>query len=230
MKIDTYYFKARLFPTVITSIPLFVFVIQVLKPLYGESLKNIFDILPMLTSLGIYAGLVFLSVQINRFVSKEIFQRFFFKEDINMPTTNYLLWSNVFFAVDTKKAISEKIFSFFNITLLNPVEEQQDDLRARNLIVHAVSQIKNKLRDNAVLFQHNIEYGFIRNLIGGSLIAIVFSIAIIIYALIYSKGTLRNTGIILLIIYSLPIILSRLLITKYGRYYAKVMYEQFMSK
>ena len=79
MKVDTYYYKARLFPTVITSIPLFVFVIQVLKPLYGESLKKIFDILPMLTSLGIYAGLVFLSVQINRFVSKEIFQRFFFK-------------------------------------------------------------------------------------------------------------------------------------------------------
>jgi|SRR6185312_2960226 len=229
MKVDTYYFKARLFPTVITSIPLFVFVIQVLKPLYGESLKNIFDILPMLTSLGIYAGLVFLSVQINRFVSKEIFQRFFFKEDIDMPTTNYLLWSNVFFAVDTKKAISEKIFSSFNITLLNPAEEQQDDLRARNLIVHAVSQIKNKLRNNAVLFQHNIEYGFIRNLIGGSLIAVLFSIAIIIYAIIYRDGTLRNTGLILLIIYSLPIIFSKMLITKYGRYYAKVLYEQFMS-
>lgn len=229
MKVDTYYFKARLFPTVITSIPPFVFVILVLKPLYGESLKNIFDILPMLTSFGIYAGLVFLSVQINRFVSKEIFQRFFFKEDINMPTTNYLLWSDMFFAVDTKKAINEKILSSFNINLLNPVEEQQDDFKARNLIVHAVSRIKNKLRDNAVLFQHNIEYGFIRNIIGGSLIALLFSIAIIIYALINSDGTLRNTGVILLIIYSLPIIFSKLLITKYGRYYAKVLYEQFMS-
>ena len=229
MKVDIYYFKARLFPTVITSIPLFVFVIQVLKPLYGESLKKIFDILPMLTSLGIYAGLVFLSVQINRFVSKEIFQRFFFKEDSNMPTTNYLLWNNVFFAVDTKKGIREKILSSYNITLLTPAEEQQDDLRARNLIVHAVSQIKNKLRGNAVLVQHNIEYGFIRNLIGGSLIAIIFSIAITIYALIYQDGTLRNTGIILLVIYSLPIIFSKLLITKYGRYYAKVLYEQFMS-
>ncbi|MBC7888491.1 MAG: hypothetical protein H7Z13_11430 [Ferruginibacter sp.] len=229
MKVNTYYFKARLFPTVISSIPVLVFVTQVLNPLYGESLKKVYDILPMLTSLGIYAGLVFLSVQINRFVSKEIFQRFFFKEDINMPTTNYLLWSNVFFAVDTKKAINEKILSSFNITLLNPAEEQQDGLRARNLIVHAVSQIKNKLRDNAILFQHNIEYGFIRNLIGGSLIATIFSIAIIIYALIYGDGTLRNTGVILLIIYSLPIIFSKLLITKYGRYYAKVLYEQFMS-
>jgi hypothetical protein len=219
MKVNTYYFKARLFPTVITSIPLLVFVTQVLNPLYGESLKKIYDILPMLTSLGIYAGLVFLSVQINRFVSKEIFQKFFFKEDINMPTTNYLMWSNVFFAVDTKKAISEKILSSFNIILLNPTDEQQDDLMARNLIVHAVSQIKNKLRDNAILFQHNIEYGFIRNLIGGSLIAIIFSIVIIIYSLIYGDGTLRNAGIILLIIYSLAIILSKLLITKYGRYY-----------
>lgn len=229
MKVDTYYFKARLFPTVITSIPLFVFVTQVLNPLYGESLKKVYDILPMFTNFGIYAGLVFLSVQINRFVSKEIFQRFFFEEDINMPTTNYLLWSNVFFAVDIRKAIKEKILSTFNITLLNPVEEQQDDLRARSLIVHAVSQIKNKLRDNAVLFQHNIEYGFIRNLIGGSLIAILFSIAIVIYAIIYGDVALRNTGVILLIIYSLPMIFSKMLITRYGRYYAKVLYEQFMS-
>jgi len=229
MKINFYYLKARLFPTVLTSIPLLVFVTQVLNPLYGESLKKIYNILPMLTNLGIYAGLVFLSVQVNRFVSKEIFQRFFFKEEINMPTTNYLLWNNVFFAVDTKKGIREKILSSFNITLLNPAEEQQDDLRARNLIVHAVSQIKNKLRGNAILFQHNIEYGFIRNLIGGSLIAILFSIAIIIYAFTYGEGTLRNTGVILLVNYSLPIIVSKLLITKYGRYYAKVLYEQFMS-
>ena len=229
MKVDTYYYKARLFPTVITSIPLFVFVIQVLKPLYGESLKRIFDILPMLTSLGIYAGLVFLSVQINRFVSKEIFQRFFFKEDINMPTTNYLLWSNEFFAIDTKKAIREKIFSSFNITLLSPTEEQHEDLRARNLIVHAVSQIKNKLRDNRVLFQHNIEYGFIRNLLGGSLIAIFFSIAILVFALIQSDLILRNTGIILLIVYLLPIAFCGVLISRYGKYYAKVLYEQFMT-
>lgn len=229
MKVNAYYFKARLFPTVITSIPLIVFVTQVLYPFYGASLKKVYDILPMLTSLGIYAGLVFLSVQINRFVSKEIFQTFFFKEDINMPTTNYLLWNNTFFAFDTKKAIREKVLSSFKITLLNPTEEQQDDLKARKLIVHAVSQIKSKLRDNTILFQHNIEYGFIRNLIGGSLIALIFSIVIITYALISGDGTLRNIGLIFLIIYSLPIAFSKFVITKYGRYYAKVLYEQFMS-
>ena len=132
----------------------------------------------MLTNVGIYAGFVFLCVQVNRFVSKEIFQRYFFKEDVEMPTTNYLLWNNVFFTIDTKKAIREKINTSFNITLADAQDEAQDELRARNLIVHAVSQIKNKLRDNPILFQHNIEYGFIRNLLGGSLIAVIFSIAI----------------------------------------------------
>ncbi len=229
MKINAHYFKARLFPTVLTSIPLFVFVTQVLNPLYGESLKKVYDILPMLTNLGIYAGVVFLCVQINRFISKEIFQQYFFKEDIKMPTTNYLLWNNVFFALDIKKAIRDKILTSFNISLLNAQDEVQDEIRARNLIVHAVSQIKNKLRGNPILFQHNIEYGFVRNLLGGSLIAILFSMAIVTYAFIHSDLILRNTGFILLAIYLLLIIFSKLLIDRYGKYYAKVLYEQFMS-
>lgn len=229
MKVSSYYLKARLFPTVLTSIPMLVFITQVINPLYGESLKKVYDILPLLTNLGIYAGLVFLSVQVNRFVSKEIFQQFFFKEDINMPTTNFLLWNNVFFAADTKRAIREKILTSFNIKLLAPLEEQQDDLRARSMIVHAVSQIKNKLRDNAVLFQHNIEYGFIRNLIGGSLIATLFSVIIFIYALVQKDKVLMNTGVILLFVYSLPVAFSKLFIKRYGRYYGKVLYEQFMS-
>lgn len=229
MKVNTYYFKARLFPTILTSIPLFIFLTQVLNPLYGESLKKVYDILPMLTNFGIYAALVFLSVQVNRFVSKEVFQRFFFKEDINMPTTNYLMWNNVFLAVDIKKAIREKILTSFNITLLDAQNETKDELRARNLIVHAVSQIRNKLRDNAILLQHNVEYGFIRNLLGGSLIAVFFSVVICIYGFIRSDSVLRNTGLILLIIYILPIIFSKLLISRYGKYYAKVLYEQFMS-
>lgn len=229
MKINPYYLKARLFPTILTSIPLLVFVTQVLNPLYGESLKKIYDTLPVITNLGVYAALVFLCVQVNRFVSKELFQKYFFNEENKMPTTNYLLWSNSFFVNETKGAIREKVLSSFDITLLSPEEELKDDSKARNLIAFAVSQIRNKLRENRILFQHNLEYGFIRNFIGGSFIAILFCFAVITFAIIDSNIVLRNTGIILLIVYLLPIILSRFLISRYGRYYAKVLYEQFMT-
>ena len=100
--------------------------------------------------------------------------------------------------------------------MLSPAEEQQGDLRTKNLIVHAVLQIKNKLSESPIIFQHNIEYGFIQNIIGGSLVAIIFSIAILIYALIDWDGTLKNTGINLLIIYSLPRNLSNYLLPNMG--------------
>ncbi|HRN46115.1 MAG TPA: hypothetical protein PLH20_15310, partial [Flavobacterium sp.] len=92
-----------------------------------------------------------------------------------------------------------------------------------------VSQIRNVLRDNSLLLQHNIEYGFFRNLIGGSFLAFLISIVILISS--YCSGDIptRNLGLILTIIYFLPIILSKFIIDRYGKYYAKILYEQFLT-
>lgn len=226
---DVYFYRARLFPALITSIPMLVFCNKIIAVKYKDALKNVFDVLPMITHLGLSAAVIFLCVQINRLLAKEIFQRFYFKEEAYMPTTNYLLWKNDFYDETIKTKIRDKIQDRFGIMLLPSVEEQQNENRARRLIATAVSQIRIALKGNKMLFQHNIEYGFWRNLIGGCVLAIIFSVMTFFYGRNNTISGLKVLGIMLLIIYLIPVLLSKLIIKNYGRYYAKILCEQFLS-
>lgn len=226
---NSYYLKARLFPTVLTSIPAIIIYNKFVAVLYRDRLENIYTALPTITDVIFSGAIIFLLVQINRFLSKELFQKLYFKDEINMPTTNLLLKSNNELEKSIKQKIEDKIKTKFDITLLSSIEESAEEPRARKLIATTVSQIRNVLRDNSLLLQHNIEYGFFRNLIGGSFLAFLISIVILISS--YCSGDIptRNLGLILTIIYFLPIILSKFIIDRYGKYYAKILYEQFLT-
>src|SRR5690606_34652102 len=147
--------------------------------LYHDRLESIYTALPTITDVIFSGAIIFLLVQINRFLSKELFQKLFFKDEINMPTTNFLLKSNNELEKSIKLKIEDKIKTKFDITLLSSIEESAEETRARKLIAITVSQIRNVLRDNSLLLQHNIEYGFFRNLIGGSFLAFVISLIIL---------------------------------------------------
>jgi len=224
-----YYTKARLFPTILTVIPLLVLVNNLTKMHLHDSLLQINEILPWITDLGLSGALIFLMVQVNRFISKEVFQRIYFLEEIKMPTTNHLMWNDDFFEKSVKVSIYDKIKSKFNITLLIQKEAEANELNARKQIVTAVSQIRNSLRDNKLLLQHNIEYGFFRNLLGGCLLAIIFSIGIFILGLISENKDLMITSCVFVFIYLVPIFFSSPIIKRFGKYYSKVLYEQFLS-
>lgn len=229
MAINSYYLKARLFPTVLTSIPAIILYNKYVAALYHDKLESIYSVLPTITDVIFSGAIIFLLVQINRFLSKEIFQRLYFKDEINMPTTNLLLKSNNQLETSIKLKIEDKIRNKFDITLLTSTEESADEPRARKLIATTVSQIRNVLRDNSLLLQHNIEYGFFRNLIGGSFLAFVISLIILISSHCTGEIATRNLGFILTSIYFLPIILSKVIINRYGKYYAKILYEQFLT-
>jgi hypothetical protein len=229
MAINSYYLKARLFPTVLTSIPAIILYNKFVATLYHSKLENIYSALPTVTDIILSSAIVFLLVQINRFVSKEIFQRLYFKDEINMPTTNLLLKSNNELEASIKQKLEEKIKIKFDISLFSADNESSDELRARKLIATTVSQIRNVLRDNALLLQHNIEYGFFRNLIGGSFLAFIISILIVVTSQCIGDIATRNLGWILTTIYFFPIIFSKVIIDRYGKYYAKILYEQFLT-
>lgn len=226
---NSYYIKARLFPTVLTVLPILVLTIGIVAPLYKDVLKELHEQLPYLADFGLSTALIFLMVQINRFLAKEVFQRLYFQEEVRMPTTNHLLWSNDFFDQAVKEKIRSKILTLFGLTLLSENDEAMNEQKARRLIVTAVSQIRNKLRDNTLLLQHNIEYGFFRNLLGGCLIAVLCSLTILIYGGIGNHKSFVVTGATLLIIYFLPILLSSPIVRRYGNDYSKILYEQFLS-
>lgn len=229
MTANPYFIRARFFPTVLTAAPLLILVNKIISSLFYENLKNILDILPILTNLGLSAALIFLSVQINRLIAKEIFQRIYFQQEISMPTTNHLLWSDTFFDSSVKEKIRSKITDKFDITLKTVTEEATNEVESRKQIVTAVSQIRNALRDNKLLFQHNTEYGFFRNLIGGCVIAILCSITLFLIGIFNNEPVTTLMGLILFCIYIIPILLSKFLIKRFGNYYSKILYEQFLT-
>lgn len=228
MSIPNYYLRARLFPTILTAIPLLVFVNVIISSFYYDKLTLIFSILPILTNLGLSTALIFLMVQLNRFIAKEIFEKFYFQDELKMPTTNHLLWSDNFFDQTIKEKIHTKILSKFEIQIQNVNEEKSDELKSRKQIVTAVSQIRNTLRENKLLIQHNIEYGFFRNLIGGSVLAIIISISILTFGFLTAENNLKFIGMTFIFIYLIPILLSKLIIKRFGNYYSKILYEQFL--
>ena len=229
MTINSYYLKARLFPTVLTAIPTIIIYNKFVATLYHNKLENIYSVLPTITDITLSSAIVFLLVQVNRFLSKEVVQRFYFKDEINMPTTSFLLKSNNELEASIKQKLIDKIKLKLDIDLLSPTEEYNDQLRARKLIVTSVSQIRNILRDNYLLLQHNIEYGFFRNFIGGSFLAFIVSIIIVAYSHLLGDIETRSLRWILSGIYFLPIVLSKTIIDRYGKYYAKTLYEQFLT-
>lgn len=230
MLTNSYFYRARLFPALITSIPMLIFVNKIIAVQYADILKNVYDILPFIAHLGLSGAIIFLCVQINRIVAKEIFQRLHFREELFMPTTNHLLISNTYYPITVKEKIRSKIKKEFKIILADAQSEAQDENNARKIIATAVSQIRNTLRDNNLLLQHNIEYGFWRNLIGGSLIAVIFSISIFCYGVYNKLEDQLFIGIICFFLYLIPIILNKYIIRRYGNYYSKILYEQFLSK
>ena len=113
MKINNYYLKARLFPTALTAIPALILYNKFVASIYSDQLENIYSALPTITNFILSSAIVFLLVQINRFLSKEIFQRIYFKDEINMPTTDMLLKSNSIIDSSIKQNIETKINNNF---------------------------------------------------------------------------------------------------------------------
>ncbi len=229
MKTTEYYIKARLFPTIICVIP-------ILTLYYFGFSDKVIDFIAFLkgykwvSDITISVAIIYLMIQINRFVSKELFQKIFFKDEINMPTTNFLLHSSTFFAESVKRNIREKIKEKFGVELLAKNEEDENELEARKTIVSAVAQVRNATRDNHLLLQHNIEYGFTRNLIGGCSIALLVTLLNLYFFNSITPNLLAfNISIGFGILYLLPILFSKYLINRYGKYYAKVLFEQFLQ-
>ncbi len=224
----SFYIKARLLPTLIGLVPI-IWTVFIVVNNYKQQLSEIYDILPWLTGLGIATAMMFLLAHVNRFISKELFQNIFFKEELYMPTTNHLLVSDITFNRSMKINIRKKIKEKYGISLLNDKEEVENEEEARRKIADTVPLIRNSLRGNRLLLQCLIEYNFMRNFIGACVISILFSIIALIISYCYSNMLYFYISLILLICYLIPIALSKVLIKRHGKNYSKTLYQQFLS-
>jgi len=228
MKFDQYEIKARIIPAVITTmLPLFLFNYFLVNP----GLQKLFSALSdwkIVSGVTTSLILLYFIVEINRSLSKFLFERYYFEGNEKLPTTLFLLFQNTTFSDDFKTRIRSKIENDFQIKLLGKNEEESNHSLAVKLISEAVAKIRNKMRGDSFIKQANIRYGLFRNLVGGCVIGLLLSAANVAY-LHYSDAA--NWALILNILlggfYLLSLLLSKWLMRSHGESYAKTLLENY---
>lgn len=230
MKLDQYTIIARIFPAAISSIPFFVLYYYFLSDKIGNFLVELFDI-KWLSDTTISVALIFLLIQLSRFTSKELYEKRIYSDGLGLPTTNYLLHADSFYSAEFTKKIHQKIFKDFNIDIPPARKEIFDVDGSRKQIVEAINLIRAMVGKGNLVQQHNIEYGFVRNVIGGAVIAVIISIfnLAVFYWLSFNLTAFILSGIIAST-YFLLIGFGKRLINFFGVNYARVLIQEYMSK
>lgn len=228
MKFDRYYLFARIFPALLTAVPLILF-----NHFYINS--ELSGFLHTVSSFQWIAEvsmpLVFISflVFISRSISKMIIENKRYGGETRMPTTNILLYGNDLYSMEYKNKIHKKIYNDFDIKLLSQHEERTDEAEARKRIVEAVSHIREKVKGGRLLLQHNIEYGFFRNLVGGAVVGAIFSLFCTIFFYFFYQSPLAFVLSLLgTIIYTGLVISHTWIMDWLGYLYAKRLIQEYM--
>jgi hypothetical protein len=228
--LNQYNRRARIYPAVLCIVPILIFYYYFLKNEIFDFLIFAKDFTKVVGDITLPLLSVIFFAQFGRIVGKFIYEKIYYQDQLLMPTTNYLLHKNKKYSDDYKTAIYSNIEKDFGLILSTMNEEQENEAVARKKIVEAVGLIREKVKDGRLLLQHNIEYGLIRNLIGGSAIALIFSIFnlyFFIFAHLNRSAVIMS--IICIIIYSIPVIFSKILIGNLGNIYAEILFKEYLS-
>ena len=172
---DKYTLVARIYPAVICLVPVQILFGKAAGTPLADMLDNVLSA-EIAANVGVGAVLLFLFMNVNRYIGKELEKRIF-KDELSMPTTEMLLPNNSTISPDMRRLVSEKLEREFRISLPSSEDVQNDEAAARRRIVDAVALIRHTVGSGTLLIQHNIEYGFARNIIGGAPISFVASVA-----------------------------------------------------
>ena len=228
--IDEYALKARYAPallTVIIPIMLFnhFFVSAEFSKFVGELMGA-----KLASNLTISAICLYYFSEFGRAIGKNVFEKRYFRDESEMPTTTFLMNSDKTYSSEYKQKFRDRVQSEFGLTLPNADDEVEDESTARARVVEAMALVRRKLRGNEFLHQHNIEYGAMRNAIGGSVLGVFLSLLNIWF---FSKVVPQELAVTLsgvtFALYLLLIVLSNVIMIFYGKNYAKVLFREYMG-
>ena len=129
---------------------------------------------------GVFVALGFWFTEISRFLSLFIMEETRFKScGKNMPTTELLLGKNGGLSESMRQKLSDKLLKDCGIAL---PENDMDEYDARTICVNITGFMREMTRDNKILTQYSYEFGFCRNYIGASVVAIIMLVIQIIIA------------------------------------------------
>jgi hypothetical protein len=177
---DGYDLKARIFPGLILALPVLV---------------DAVDAVPRLKSFGIFTAtgvcglaLIYALGQVARWRGEAIEPELWRGWD-GPPSTRVLRHRDGTFSDELKDLIRNALRNQFSVGLFTAAEEQKNPKQADRAIVDAFRQVREFLREHnprGLWFQHNVEYGFSRNLLGCRVLWVIVSFGCIVFAVVYS--------------------------------------------
>ncbi len=212
---------ARVFPTVLGLVPLFVFQYVFLKNSASVTLL----IVSAVGNLSLSTILLYAFNQYIIRIPSKLFEEWLFSNQLHFPTTNFLMYSDHEYTEIFKDRIRDAINKDFSIQLSGKSEERKDPLAARKRIKEVTRLIIGKVQDGYLVLQHNTEYGFVRNLWGASLVGIAGSSLILL--LTGPESLLRLVAVILFFGYLLYLAFGFLVIKYFGCAYARKLIEEY---
>jgi|SRR3989338_2807538 len=224
MKIFSQYsIVARIFPTIIGLIPLLIF-----QYFYLNNVLSIDSVIAaMIGNIGLSTILIYAFNQYFVRVPSKIFEDWLFGKQLYFPTTDFLLYSDEEYSDDFKNQVRERIQTDFSLQLPGKEEENRDEEGVRKTIKDAVRLMIGKVKDGYLVLQHNIEYGFVRNLWGASFVGFVGSL--ILLAVSDTSNALHIIGAVLAVAYGLYLLFGFLVIKYFGRAYARKLIEEYVG-
>ncbi len=224
---DSYTYLARLFPTLLTNVPTVVMIYYLtLDPKAQGVIEYILGI--KIGGLALLTVIIYGVSHIQRAIGKGIAEVVF---KGGMPSTYLMLYGNQKYSAEFKERYSRNVKRLFQINLLTEEQERLNGNEARLRLKEAGKQVILFMDKGKLIFQHNVWFGFMRNLMGGSVIAVSVSFANIVLAIGYIKEpVLMNLGILGVVSFGLVLLFSKPLLTQFGEAYADQLLQEFQSK
>jgi hypothetical protein len=150
-----------------------------------------------------------------------------FKNGTNFPTTAYLLAGDTTFTSHRKTELIQKIKALVKVDLSSFTK---DNLTNRKRVNEVIGQVRRRfVGKNAMVTQRNIQYGFFRNLAGGTLLAIPASILGIALASFKHSLTAMRVSEVLLTCYLIILVLAVPVLKFLAKQYALTLFDELLG-
>lgn len=215
MKIN-YNLWARYIPTLLVIIPVMVYINLVVDmDLVLLPISNTIKYIGLNIPLG--GMMLFFFALILRILSKSLIEDKLFKRQELFPTTQFLYGVGKI-SPEFKNNIIAKIKSDFNINLSNSSSIQT--------VIDAVGLVRKRVGNGHLVLRRNIEYGFMRNLIVGTPLVVLFCVLIILekreMGFIVSFGIYGVSALALLIF-------CKAILNYLAEQYAKQLFSEYLE-
>lgn len=223
-----YGMKARIFPAIICAVPFLIFGHFYLDRILPGFTEN-FMTVKIFGDISVFFVSIFFLSLVGRFFSVELFENRYFENGLAMPSTELLLHSNGNYTFEFKGKVHEKIRNDFSLNLANIRSEANDQKEARKKIIEAVGAIRMIVGNGSLVFSRNIEYGFFRNIIGGSVLAFPMSIFDVGFFFTNGNRMALAFSIFSVVFYGIFLLFAKNIIEKHGYIYAKALIQEYMA-